>query len=440
MKKVVLLLFVIVCSLVVGYSQSYDKKIADAINSGDWFALDSIYKVSPTDSISDFLEVYSRAMIGNRFNRPEESIPAFEELLENHYQELNLNQLVGVVVMCAIDLSRVGDNAKASLMLSEVHDKIMTDGNVKTASKLDRFIKQYSALSGFNPYTIKMQGDTGRVEFTTVPIGNPDDEGVHIHLSGSSINGVSADIVFDTGAGVNVVSPEMVDNYQLIPVDAETTVSGAKLRNGTLAIAKKVEIGNITVCDVPFYVMDITANNVEADQHMKSMKIIVGSDLMLQLKDVTIDFETSHILVPARASAKTETTPNICFSLGMNLLAKGNILGDRLLMNVDTGDSSYGSIGGDFYKRHKKYIKSHGTKAKLRTAGIGGVQITNGYKVKDLTLVLGGNTVAVPTFNVMQQADGIGGHECNLGLKSLMLYKTVRFNLIDFVLTTTPLK
>ena len=32
--------------------------------------------------------------------------------------------------------------------------------------------------------------------------------------------------------------------------------------------------------------------------------------------------------------------------------------------------------------------------------------------------------------------DGIYGYECNLGLKSLMLFSKVRFNLVDFVLTT----
>ncbi|MDE6309081.1 MAG: hypothetical protein K2L81_02695, partial [Muribaculaceae bacterium] len=92
------------------------------------------------------------------------------------------------------------------------------------------------------------------------------------------------------------------------------------------------------------------------------MKIIVGSDLMLQLKDVTIDFENSCMLVPSVAPGKTVAAPNLCFSAGMNLLAKGSINGNEMLMNVDTGDSSYGSICGDFYKMNNKFIKSHGSK------------------------------------------------------------------------------
>ncbi|MDE5685163.1 MAG: hypothetical protein K2I26_01260 [Paramuribaculum sp.] len=32
------------------FPKSYDERIADAMNSGDWFALDSIYNAAPKDS------------------------------------------------------------------------------------------------------------------------------------------------------------------------------------------------------------------------------------------------------------------------------------------------------------------------------------------------------------------------------------------------------
>lgn len=404
------------------------------MNSGDWFALDSLYKVSPKDSISGFLEVYGRCLIGNRFNRPEVSIPAFEDLLENHYQSLSLSQILNSAVMCAIDLSRLGENSKAASILSSVKDRI---GNSEAARKFEKFLAQYSALAEFNPYTITFEGDTGCICFHTVPVGRPDDKGLHIHLEESFINGLPADIIFDTGAAVNIISTSSAEKYNLKPLDVTTTVWGEKSHDGTFAIARQLMIGNITLTDVPFYVMDITANNEEANQYMRTLNIIVGSDIMLQLKDLTFDFENSRIIVPVEAPAKTDSAPNICFSSGMNLLAKGSILGNDLLMNIDTGDSGYGSIGKDFYKKNKKYVKSRGCETDIRRAGIGGVNISKGYKVPDMSLDLGGNTVTVPTFNVMVKTDSSGGYSCNIGLKSLMLYKTVRFNLVDFVLTTT---
>lgn len=434
MRKILLILSVVISCFAV-YSQSNDAKIAEAMNCSDWFALDSLYKASPKDSISDFLEVYSRSMIGNRFNRPDISIPAFEELLENHSQNLSLNQLISTAVMCAIDMSRVGDNAKAASVLTSVHERFLKDGNVKAAKILEKYIKQYSSLAEYDAYKINCNGDSCLVPFHTVPIGKPEDNGVHMHLEKSFINGIPADITFDTGAGVNIISESFVEKYDLIPIDIETKVSGARSHNGTFAIAKELKIGNITVCDVPFYVMDITANNAEANQYMQRINIILGSDLMLQLKYLTIDFENRQIIVPAKAPIKTEITPNLCFSSGMNLLAKGTILDTELLMNIDTGDSGYGSIGKNFYKKNKKFINSKGTPETFRKAGIGGIEKSKGYKVSDMPLYLGGNSVTLPSLNVMKNTDCFG-YECNLGLKSLMLYKTVRFNLVDFVLST----
>ena len=105
------------------------------------------------------------------------------------------------------------------------------------------------------------------------------------------------------------------------------------------------------------------------------------------------------------------------------------------MMNVDTGDTSYGTLGKDFFRRHKKFVKGNGQTTALRRAGIGGTDISTGYLLPDITLSLGGNTVTLPHIEIQPKANPFG-YECNLGLKSLMLFKKVRFNLVDFVLST----
>lgn len=430
-----LLLLLTASSYAIGYSRSFDEKITEAMNKADWFALDSVYSSAPKDSISDFLDVLSRGLIGNRFNRPDVSVPAFEELLGKHSDELAANQLMSYAFMCAVDLSRVGDNAKAASTLAAARDLITKDGNGKATAALEKYIKLYTALSNHNPYTIKIEGGSGRVPFKTVPIGKPEDKGMHIHLEESSINGLPAEITFDTGAAVNVISSSLIERYNLLPVDVETKVSGIKSQSGTFAIAPQMKIGNITLTDVPFYVMDITANNPEADRYLQSINIIVGSDLMLQLKDLTIDFENSCLLVPAEAPAKSEIMPNLCFSTEMNLLAKGRIRDNELLMNIDSGDSGYGYGGRSFYNKNKQFIKKHGEPANVSKAGIGGIEIAKAYKVPDMALDLGGNTVVVPSLSIMAKTD-YPSYEFNLGLKALMLYKSIRFNLVDFVIST----
>lgn len=230
----------------------------------------------------------------------------------------------------------------------------------------------------------------------------------------------------------------MAKRLNLIPLDSATiTVIGVDRREGYIAIAKELKIGNIIVSDVPFTVISLSSDNKEADQYIECFNIVVGSELMLQLKDLTIDFFKRHITVPTAAPKRTDRPSNLCFSPSMNLLTKGTVLNTDLLMCIDSGDASYGSLNNDFYSANADYIKSHATLDSIREAGIAGVIVSECYKVPDMPVCIGEHMVFPPELTVKLGTDVmIGGYECNIGIKTLMLYQKVRFNLVDFVLTT----
>ena len=48
---------------------------------------------------------------------------------------------------------------------------------------------------------------------------------------------------------------------------------------------------------MPFYVLDISSHHEEADKYSSVYELIVGSELMLQLKDVTLDFSAKEIQI-----------------------------------------------------------------------------------------------------------------------------------------------
>lgn len=434
MKKIFLLITAMFFSI-AGYSQSYDEKIAEAMNTADWFALDSIYKSAPKDSIWSFLDVYSRCLIGNRLNRPDVSIPTFGELFNTQSEQLDLGNMLNSAMMFSMDLSRVGDNTTAAAVLSSILNATKQYLDPETINKFQNYIDRYNALSSYSTYTIKFADEKGIVPFHTIPVGKPENKSVLIQLENSSINGLNAAITFDTGAATNVISDSLARQLDLIPLDVETKVEGEGIHSGTFAIAKELRIGNITVYDVPFTVMNITSNNDEADQYVDCFNIILGSELMLQLKDLTIDFINNQIIVPSVAPIKSDVPANMCFSSQMNLLAKGVIHDNSMLMNIDTGDASFGSLGSKFLADNKDFITSHSKLDSVRYAGIGGIRITECYKVPDLELKLGGHSVVIPFINVPLQ-DSPHGYECNLGLKTLMLFSKVHFNLVDFVITT----
>lgn len=433
-------LVIILCfsTFLFSFAKTSDEKIADAMNNSDWFALDSLYQAEPKDSISKFFEIFSRCLIGNRLNRPDVSVPAFTELFKTQSENLDLGNLLNSSMMFAMDLSRIGDNKTATKMLSSTLSSICTYLDSATIVGVQQYINQYEALSKYNPYKITFENLAGTIPFEIVPVGPEKNNSVLMHLINTSINGIDADVTFDTGAGVNIISDSLALKYNLIPLEASSTVGGVGLQNGNYAIAKELKIGDIIVTDVPFYVINITTNNEEADKYVDCFNIVVGSELMLQLKDLTIDFANNEITVPSVAPKRSQVSPNMCFSSSMNLLGKGIVQGNKMLMNIDTGDASYGSLDKGFFENNKEYITTHCKLDTIRGAGIGGVYISECYRMQNIELELGNSQLSVPEMNVLLEKNtGKGAilysYQCNLGLKSLMLFDKVRFNLVDFV-------
>lgn len=437
MRKLLFSVVTIICSL-TGYSQSYDERIANAMNSGDWFALDSIYNAAPKDSIMPFLEVYSRGLIGNRLNRPDISIPAFEELLQSHTANLDLSNLLNSAVMLSMDLSKTGDNAKAASVLSSVFDATKQYLDSAAVEGMQRYIDQYMALSVYKPYSISFSGEEVTVPFRIKQVGKYEREALLMYLDDCGINGTEADIVFDTGAGVNIISDSLARAYNLIPLDAYNNVMGIGRQKGHYAIAKELKLGNVVIRDVPFLVVNMTLDNEEANMYIDCYSIVVGSELMLQLKDMTVDFTRRKITVPSTAPERSGTPANMFFSPQMNLLTQGIIHNDAMLVCIDTGDASYGSLNGDFFNRNKG-LSTYAQPDTIRTAGIGGVKITEGYRLPDVSATIGGRTVSLPQIFVSSGLNAIATeYECNLGLKSLMQFGKIRFNLVDFTIETLP--
>lgn len=417
-------------------AQSIDERIGTAMNSSDFFGLHDIYYNAPKDSINPFLEVFSRCLIGNRFNRPDISIPAFDELLKTQTEMLDLNLLLQSSVMYSMDLSRVGKNEDAYNLLSAVLSSAYQMVDSTSLKPYANMAAQYKSLTKYSPYQISVNGDKGIIPFDTVATGKPGSQQYLMQISEARINGNPVKITFDTGAGVNVITDSLARAYGLEFLDADVAATGVESSAGRYAIAKELVLGNIKVNDVPFYVIDIRSHNDEADKYIDILEFIVGSELMLQLKDVTLDFSAKEIQVPAVTAAPSNVRPNMCFSSQMNLVTQTQVNGQPQIMKLDSGDAGFGRLNKFFFDANKEYLTTNCESGTVRMAGVGGVWSVLCYKLPDTTLTLGGNSVTVPMFDVQTEQHGNYMEEDNLGVRSMMLFSKVRFNLTDMVLST----
>ena len=158
---------------------------------------------------------------------------------------------------------------------------------------------------------------------------------------------------------------------------------------------------------------------------------------MLQLRDVTLDFSAKEIHVSRTIGNPTNVRPNMCFSSDNNLLTSAEINQQPVLIKLDSGDTSYGRLNQTFFEANKDYLTSHCQSDTVNQAGVGGVWSVLCYKLQDATLTIGGNSVKVPSIQV-QTAQQKSGYlnDNNLGLKSMMLFRKMHFNLVDMVFST----
>lgn len=370
MKKIAFIL-ILVLSCIATKAQTIDERIGAAINSSDNFGLYDIYYNAPKDSIDPFLEVFSRCLIGNRFNRPDISIPAFDELLKKQSDRLDLNLLLQCSVMFSMDLSRVGKNEEAYNLMSAVLSSACQMVDSVSLSPYADMMDRYKALTKYSPYSISISGEKGIAPFDTIRVGKPDSKQYLMQITEAAINGHPANITFDTGAGVNVITDSLANAYGLELLDANVAATGVASSAGRYAVAKELKLGNITVKDVPFYVIDIRSHHEEADKYTNVFELVVGSELMLQLKDVTLDFSAKEIQVPLITSAPSNVRPNMSFSSDMNLLTAAETNQQPMLIKLDSGDSSYGRLNKAFFEANKDYLTSQCQSDTVNQAGVG---------------------------------------------------------------------
>ncbi len=181
MQKFLLSVIIVVLSL-AGHAQSCDERIAAAMNAGDWFALDSIYNKAPKDSMMPFLEVFSRCLLGNRLNRPDISVPAFDQLFKEHSESLGLENLLSSTIMFTTDLGRIGYNEQAAGIAKSILEATSQYLDPDWKESLEQCISKHTALSAYKPYGIAFAESVGRIPFRIVPVGEEKHGSVLMHL------------------------------------------------------------------------------------------------------------------------------------------------------------------------------------------------------------------------------------------------------------------
>lgn len=434
MKSLINIFIILICLLWYSDSsaQSANEVIAADINNGQWFALEQHLNEFPSDSVSPFMGLIGRAFASTKFNRPEVSVVAFEELLNNYSDKLGLSNIVMMSHFMASDLSKLGRNSEASELLNDMVEATRQHLDSATVETFLSFAKQYEAFSHFSVNELVLpEKEIPCIEFELDSIHTDDSNSCYMRLCHSTLNGKPLAFTFDTGAGVNIISDSLAVEYGIKPLGATISAEGVGSQCGWLGLADEIKLGDIIIKNVPFYVITVRTGNEKIDKYAKHLNMLLGIPIMQVLKDLTIDFTKNNITVNPKSATTSGIIPNICYSNSLQIIGYFNN-GDIKAV-IDTGAADYCSLYKNYYVRHKAEIIENGTPDTERTGGAGGVRITEGYNLKDFNLTLDNHSVILPEVYISEQYDGES--DGLIGIDALCLFKRLHFNMNDMILS-----
>ena len=218
------------------------------------------------------------------------------------------------------------------------------------------------------------------------------------------IQGQAVQLYFDTGANLSMISRNLARSLSL-----RIEAAGAKMGSMTdqkvsvdVAVVERLEIGGITVENVPFLVM-ADENQPFRDWPLER-RAIVG--LPVQLALGSWGFGPEGKLTIERGP-RTAGSGNLCFD-GLLPVLEGAHQGKPLLFGFDTGAGEV-DLYPSFYRQFRAVVEKQSKVRTRKVGGVGGDEVFSVKTVAALSLVLGGSPVDLHDVDVFLRP--VGGHK-----------------------------
>lgn len=451
MKRILTVLCVI--ATLTTHAQNADDRIYALMEEARWFDLARELAITPSDSVDPLLHKMARAMTYHYFNKPDSVCYILSDLLNNHQEELGSSTL-SMATLMGMNLARTNNYAEAASLMQSLYGQMKAQGTDSTqANGYLMLARQYKAYAENAPichplhptgtYRIPMKTDN------TMHKAKDKTSNGHLITMDGRINGHGSTLVFDTGAGVNIISPTQARDYGLRKLDATSPMAGIGTQQGFYALADTLRIGGMAWTNVPFLVVDIKTGNAKADSICKLLPPVIGLPIMLSMQEIQLDFENRQIIIPAKTTPRPFNESNLLRTDAENLLfATTEENGKPLYFHFDTG--GYGTtFQSNWYERHKDEVQAVGTPDSLRVAGVGGTSCTHSYRLPHKKIRIGQNSTVLDSVIVdtgidlytgeQKRASYLSGKEdSTLGLDILEHFKLVIINFKDMYMNAIP--
>ncbi len=407
-------------------SQEADAAAGRCINEERWFELRDIYRAD-SSLMSPFMRAFSKTMLCQVFNRTAEANANILHLVRNYQEEMGMGNVCSMIMLYADNCSRLGDNAGAAATLGKFAAQVEQTADSSFVAELHRREEMYASLAQYRLYDIA--GGDCTVPFHTVQVADSTQAMMFVE---GKINGRAARMVFDTGAGYNVVTPDVARRYGMRIVAGQVLAEGIRRNAGLVAVADSLCMGQLVVRNVVFAVLDMTIGNERAAGVMSSFSIILGQPLLRQFGKYAVSFADNSITL-TRKSQPQHRIPNMCMRNTPMVEAVKD--GRSIALTLDTGtpDTMFGNA---FYHDFSAEVARDGHWDIVGSAGYGGVGYDSVFRLPKVKLSVGGKTFALGNVPVsaMSTGNALTAGYGRLGIDFFRLWKKVTVDNVNMTI------
>ena len=442
MKRLILLVAMCACFFgaraqgIATVQIDVNQRVGQAMNASEWFELARIYKAE-YEQIDPFLRTYTESLLATFFGRPAEATMAIERLIGTYGAMLGEGAL-GMWFYWGLNQTRMGEYATAAEGVERGIASLEDMVDKAAIEPIRAYVKQWAELAAFDRvnYLERPTDSDVRVPFRLVSLRPEKGDSQQIRFD-AKFNGVAQEVVFDTGAGVNVASEEAAERLGLKILEAESEAQGiGGAQQGRYAVAERVELGNATLHNVPFYVISMRTGVDSLDRrYMSQLKVVMGADMIRAMGEVHIDFEHSELFSPSVQTLDYDEQPNVCSSPAL-FEVECEINGERQIVNIDTG-ATESNLSAQYFAMHREQIEREGELDTLRSAGAGGVKIEQAYALRNVQIAFCGGEFVWEKLMCSTEPDIIW-RAGNVGMDCLATFARVVINARTMRLRVEP--
>jgi tetratricopeptide (TPR) repeat protein len=394
MKKIHLFLLIFGINTFI-YSQSSDERIAELFASQDYFTLKQEFP-QLSKNASEQLILFSAAYIDSYFNKPSQANETIQLLLEKYPDWLGAENHFALALLMANNYVKEQNYRFAASIYEQLITNLEPYWSDTALTAYRNAFRLFKALENVEPMHISY---TKKQEI--IPLKN-DKVGL-LTFPVKSKTSQAIDFVMDFGAGFSMIEEQFAKDFGIeILADSVFTTSGTGENiYAKIGVAKEIQIGEIIVQNVVFYVAPKILPESVSDSLNYEIRGIIGFPILSELGHLVI--KTSGELIVSKSKPKNKVPANIIKHNNF-LYLQAITPTNKLLMQFDSG-TPISSLTKQYLGKSNEDIRILALDS-LRLTSYGSVKTFPTYKKENFQCTIGHKKITIPAIHIFRE-DGV---------------------------------